>query len=56
MNTNQDLPRVAVANDLDVDGITSLVLEQSLDELLVHPVVKLTHPIACQQRLIEQNC
>lgn len=40
-----NLPRVAVANDLHVNGISGLVLEKSLDELLIHPVVKLAHPV-----------
>lgn len=41
----KSLPRVAIANDLDIDGIAGLILKQSLDELLVHPVIKLAHPV-----------
>ena len=38
------LPGTAVADDLHVDVVAGLVLVQRLDELLVHPRVKLAHP------------
>lgn len=46
--SNESLPRVTIANDLYVYGVAGLVLEQSLDELLIHPVVELAHPTRCQ--------
>lgn len=45
MERGESLPRVAVANDLDIDGIAGLILKEGLDKLLVHPIVELTHPV-----------
>ena len=38
------IPRVLVANHLDVDSLTSGGKEDPLDEVLVHPRLELTHP------------
>lgn len=39
------LPSAAVADDLHVHNVASLILVKALNELLVHPRVKLSHPI-----------
>lgn len=38
------LPSAAIADNLHVDIVASLVLVQALDELLVHPRIELAHP------------
>lgn len=40
----KNLPSTAITDDLDVNIIARLVLVKTLDELLVHPRVELTHP------------
>lgn len=40
----RSLPSTAVTDDLDVNIIAGLVLVKTLDELLIHPRVELTHP------------
>lgn len=42
------IPRLAVADDLDADLITHGSAESALDEVLIHPVIKIAHPVACQ--------
>ena len=37
-------PRVLVANNLDIDGLVRAGTEHALDEVLVHPWLKLAHP------------
>lgn len=39
-----NLPGVLVANNLDIDGLVGAGTEDTLDEVLVHPRLKLTHP------------
>ncbi len=38
------IPRVLVADHLDVDSLASGGKEDTLDEVLVHPGLELTHP------------
>ncbi len=40
------LPGVLIADDLDVDSLAGGGEENTLDEVLVHPRLKLTHPFA----------
>lgn len=42
------IPRLAVADDLDADLVAHGSAESALDEVLVHPVVKIAHPVACE--------
>lgn len=37
-------PRVLVANNLDIDGLVRAGTEHTLNEVLVHPGLKLAHP------------
>jgi hypothetical protein len=39
-----NIPGVLIANDLDVDLLSSGRHEHTLDEVLVHPGLELTHP------------
>jgi hypothetical protein len=39
-----NIPRVTVANDLNIDVFTSYGEEDILDKVLVHPWFKLSHP------------
>ena len=39
-----NLPGVLVANNLDIDGLVRAGTEHALDEVLVHPWLKLAHP------------
>ncbi len=38
------VPRVAVANDLDLNALGQDSLEDVLDEVLIHPALHLAHP------------
>jgi len=40
-----DLPRVLVANNLDVDRLVGAGTEHTLNEVLIHPRFEFTHPI-----------
>ena len=44
MHVVENLPRVLVADDLDIDSLAGRGEEDALDEILVHPRLKLTHP------------
>lgn len=40
------IPRLAVADDLDADLVAHGSAESALDEVLIHPVVQVAHPVA----------
>lgn len=42
------IPRLAVTDDLDANLIAHGSAESALDEVLVHPVVKIAHPVVCE--------
>jgi hypothetical protein len=42
----EDIPRVLIADDLDIDSLTSGRKEDALDKVFIHPRLELAHPVS----------